>query len=124
MNTKQWTFLIVVVGLLCLSEVLPPWLYRCDRGDGYPAGYHFFVKPPAAKAVCLSSDLLPAPLPTVLKNSARLNLQRLVLLVLMAGLLLVLRDRRTNLSSVTGLLALCISVVGLLFLGLMIRLGI
>jgi len=38
--------------------------------------------------------------------------------------LLILRNRRTNLSAITGFLAVCIGVVGLLLLGLMIRLGI
>lgn len=116
---------MVAVAFFCVSEVIPPWLYRCDRGswDLYPAGYHFLVNPPAAKEVCISSDPLPGPLPDVLKNSKRLNVQRTILVFLTAGVLLLLKDGRTNLSGITGFLAVCISVVGLLFLGLMIRLG-
>jgi hypothetical protein len=115
---------MVTAAIFCLSEVIPPWLYKCDTGFGYPAGYHFFRSPPEPKEVCISSDPLPAPPPTVLKNSARLNVQRSVLVVLTAGLLLVLRSVRSNLHAVAGFLALCVSVVGLMFLGLMIRLGI
>jgi|SRR5882672_11653178 len=124
MNNKQWAVLMVAAAFFCLSEVMPPWLYRCDTGFGYPAGYHFFVNQPAPKEVCISSNPLPAPLPAVLKNSARLNVQRIVLAVLTGGLLLVLRNVRSNLYAVAGFLVLCISVVGLMILGLMIRLGI
>ena len=126
-NNKQWTVLIGAVAFFCVSEVIPPWLFRCDWGSWEslsPAGYHFLLKAPEAKAACTSSDPLPGPLPDVLKNSRRLNVQRTILVFLMAGLLLLLRDRRTNFSGITGLLAVCISIVGLLFLGLMIRLGI
>jgi len=126
MNNKQWTVLIVAAAFFCLSEVIPPWLHKCDLGSWNSldsAGYHYLMKPPAAK-VCMSSDPLPGPLSDVLKNSARLNVQRIVVGVLMAGLLLILRNRRTNLSAITGFLAVCIGVVGLLLLGLMIRLGI
>ena len=127
MNNKQWTVLIVAAAFFCLSEMIPPWLFRCNWGSWKsldPAGYHFLLKPPEAKKVCTGSDPLPGPLPDVLKNSTRLKVQRTILMFLMAGLLLLLRDRRTSFSGITGFLSVCIGVAGLLFLGLMIRLGI
>lgn len=128
MNKQRWIIVIVAAVLFCLSELVPPWLYKCESGygypAGYPAGYHFIVKPPPPKAICISSDPLPAPLPAVFKDSIRLNVQRTILVFLTLGLLLVLKNRRTNLHLVFAFLALCISAVGLLFLGLMIRFGI
>jgi hypothetical protein len=124
MNNQRWTVLFLAAVLFCLSELMPPWIYRCESGHGYPAGYHFFLKPPAPKAICISSDPLPAPLPAVFKNSLRLDAQRTVLISLTLGLLLVLRKPRTKPYVITGVLTLCVSAVSLLYLGLMIALGI
>ncbi|HEV7681982.1 MAG TPA: hypothetical protein VGO68_07665 [Pyrinomonadaceae bacterium] len=124
MNNQRWIILLAAAVLFCLSELMPPWIYRCESGyghpAGYPAGYHFFLKPPPPQPICLSSDPLPAPLPAVFKNSLRVDAQRTVLISLTIGLLLVLRSPRTKAYVVTGVLALCVSALGLLFLGLMI----
>ena len=111
------------MAILVLSELFPPWLYICENSM-YPAGYHFLAKPPEIKAICPSSDPLPAPLPTVMENSRRLLVQRMIVIVLTAGLWLLLRSRRTSLSVLIGFLAICAGVVGLLYFVLMVRLGI
>ena len=123
MNTKQWTVLLVAMAIFLLSELFPPWLYNC-KGATYPAGYYFLTKTPAIKAICPSSDPLPAPLPTVLEDSNRLLLQRMIVIALTLGLWLLLRTRRTNLSVLIGFLATCAGLVGLLFFALMVRMGI
>ena len=123
MNTKQWILVLVATATLVLSELFPPWLYKCDYLL-YPAGYHFLTNPPDPEAICINSDPLPAPLPTVLKNSSRLLVQRMTVIVLTVGLWLLLRSRRTRLSVLIGFLATCAGGVGLLCFGLMVQLGI
>ena len=122
MNAKQWTALVIAVILFSLSELFPPWQYIC-QGVPHSAGYHFLSSPPDVKPICPSSDQI-APLPTVLKNSARLNVQRIVLTLIAVGFLLVLDNRRTSLHILIGFLTLCLSVVGLMYFALMVRLGI
>lgn len=121
MNAKRWIILSVAAVVLSLSALFPPWLYQCDW-QSFSAGYHFFVKPPKIEAICLNSDPLPGPPPTVHMNVNRLVLQSIVVVVITAGLLLILKTPRTSLSVVTAVLISSIAVVGLLFLGLMISL--
>jgi hypothetical protein len=108
--------------VICSVSVLfPPWLYRCEGGFSYSAGYHFFAEAPAIKNVCPTSDRLPAPPPSVVRNGSRQGVQGIIAIVLAAGLLLILRTPRTNLSVVIAVLIICTGVIGLLYLGLMIQ---
>src|SRR6476659_9995904 len=120
MNKKQWIIQAVAVVVLSLSAMFPPWLYRCDW-QSFSAGYHFFVKSPKIEAICLTSDPLPGPPPTINMNVDRLVLQSVVVVVLTVALLLILKTPRTNFSVVTGALIGSIGAVGLMFLGLMIH---
>lgn len=120
MNAKQWAVVLIAITLFSLSELFPPWLYLCNGIPEHSAGYHFLSNPPEVKPICAGSDRI-SPLPTVLKNSGRLNLQRIVLTILTIGLMLLWDNRRTTLKILIGFLALCLSVVGLMFFVLMIR---
>jgi len=120
-NRKQWSVLAFAAVVFSISALFPPWLYRCENGLFYSAGYRFFAKPPEIKNICQSSDPLPAPPPPVLRNGNRQMVQGLIVIVLTTGLLLILRSPRTNLSVVLAVLIIGIGTVGLLYLGLMIQ---
>jgi hypothetical protein len=120
MNKKQWIILSVAVVVLSLSAMFPPWLYQCDWRS-FSGGYHFFVRSPKIEAICLNSDPLPGPPPTIHMNVDRLVLQSVVVVVLTVGLLLILKTPRTNFSIVTAAIIGSIGAVGLMFLGLMIH---
>ena len=121
MNKPQWAVLTSAIAISLVSILLPPWLYRCEGSFSYSAGYHFFAKPPEIKNVCISSNPLPAPPPTVVRNGNRQSVQGLVLMVLTAGIMLILKTPRTNFSVVLAVLIISIGIVGLMYLGLMIR---
>jgi hypothetical protein len=122
MRKRQWTVLGIAAGIFLLSAIFPPWLYTCESMS-YSAGYHFFANPPEPKDICRSSNPLPAPPPTVLRNGDRQTVQAIIIITLSAGLLLLLRIPRTNLSLVLAVLIICIGAVALLCLGLMIQFG-
>ena len=125
MNPKQRIVLIVAVLIFSLSELFPPWLYE----DGWnsaeqSAGYHFIfgpapeVKPyTEMKRIFSITDDDPQHGFTVRKDLARLYGQRLSLLFLMPGLLLVLDDRKSYFKAILGRSSLA---VGLGFAGLYI----
>jgi hypothetical protein len=114
MNAKQWTILFVAVALFALSELVPPWLYRCESGLLYPAGYSFVTKPPPIKDICPRSVPIP-PLPTVVSNPTRLNAQRAAIILFAVGFLLLMKNGRTKLGVVAASLVICAGVVGLLY---------
>lgn len=120
MNAKQSIVLSVAAVVLLLSALFPPWLYHCEWRS-FSAGYHFFVSPPRIDAICISSDPLPAPPPTVHLNVNRLVWQIIVVIVGGVGLFLILRTPRTTLSVVTAVFIIGIGAVGSMFLGLMIH---
>jgi len=125
MNPLQRTVLIVAIILFSLSELFPPWLYE----DGWnsaeqSAGYHFIFSPaPEVKPYAEMKRLFSIPDDdpqhgfTVRKDLARLYGQRLSLLFLMLGLLLVLDGRKSSLKAILGGSSL---LVGLGFVGLYI----
>jgi hypothetical protein len=121
MNKPQWIILASAMVIFALSVLFPPWLYRCEGGFSSSAGYHFFSEPPAIMNVCPTSNPLPAPPPSVVRNGSRQGVQVIIVFILAAGLLLILQTPRTNLRVVIAVLIICTGVVGLWFLGLMIQ---
>ena len=121
MNKAQWSILIAALVVLSASILFPPWLFRCESGFSYSAGYHFVAQPPSSRSVCPSSTPLPAPLPSVVRNVSRQAVQIVVLILLALGLVLLLKTPRTNFSVVLAITIACGGVIGLLYLGLMIR---
>jgi hypothetical protein len=118
MNTKQWQVLLTAIALFTMSELFPPRSYECQPGL-YSAGHHFFTKQPEPGWMCPSSGG-PLKPPIIVKDSARLNLQRITLTLLMVGFLLVIDHRRTTLKVLIGYIALCIGVAGFLLYLLMV----
>jgi hypothetical protein len=122
MNRKQLVVLTLAVALFSLSELFPPWLYK----DGWTsarrsAGYHFILSPPEVKPPGEMKRIFSLPDEemrhgfTVREDYFRLYGQRLTLLFLMAGLLLLLDGRRAWAKAVFGGVVLCIGL-GLLCL--------
>jgi hypothetical protein len=124
MNTKQWAVILVAVGLFFISELFPPWFY-VSNSNRCIAGYSFITRPPAAKSfdemkkLCTESYIENQEAFETHKDQLRLNWQRVILVLLSVGLLLVLESRRSALKMVLGLIALC---GGLAILGLYISL--
>lgn len=125
MNSKQWFVLSVAVGLFSLSELFPPWMYEdtWDSGER-SAGYHFILAPepevksqPEMKKIYAIPDSEPPHNFTVRTDLIRLYGQRLTLLFLMVGFLIVLGERRSIPKIVFGGVFL---LVGIGFLALYI----
>jgi hypothetical protein len=121
MNKAQWSILASTLVLLSASILFPPWLYKCEGGFSYSAGYHFIAERPAITNVCPSSNPLPAPLPSVVKSGSRQAVQVIIVILLASGLLLLLNTARTNTTVVIAILIVCTGIIGLLFLGLMVQ---
>jgi hypothetical protein len=110
----------LAVIVLSFSVLFPPWLYQCEWRS-FSAGYHFFVKSPMVDALCISSDPLSGPPPSVRMNIHRLVWQSIVVIVLSIGLVLILKLPRTNLSVVTAVLIIGVGAVASMYLGLIIQ---
>ena len=114
MNRKQWIVLTLAVALFSLSELFPPWLYK----DGWTsarrsAGYHFILYPPQVKSPGEMKRIFSLPDEelrhgfSVREDFIRLYGQRLTLLFLMAGLLLLSDGRRGWAKAILGGVSLC-----------------
>ena len=123
MNRKQLIVLCTTIILLGLSELFPPWLYEDGwTSEKHSAGYHFITKEPERKPIRELKDVftLPDNGPPrnvhVQRDVARIYGQRLTLLFLAIGLLLVLSNRRSSLRVALGGLSLIagVSALGLL----------
>jgi ABC-type multidrug transport system fused ATPase/permease subunit len=115
MNKKQIILVLTAVILFGLSELFPPWYYK----DGWTsakrsAGYHFLFHRPAVKTPAEMNKIfsLPDNGPShhfsVGRDSIRLYGQRMILLFLMVGLLLMLEERRRFLKTLFGVISLCL----------------
>ena len=114
MNRKQLIVLALAVALFSMSELFPPWLYK----DGWTsvrrsAGYHFILTPPEVKSPSEMKRIFSLPDEefrhgfSVREDFLRLYGQRLTLLFLMAGLLLLLDERRAWAKAILGGISLC-----------------
>jgi hypothetical protein len=121
MNKAQWSILASALIILSAAILFPPWLYKCENGFSYSAGYYFIAEPPATMNVCPSSNPLPAPLPSVVRNGDRQTVQVIVVIILASGLLLLLKTPKTNSSVVFAILIISTGIIGLLYLALMIK---
>ena len=115
MNTKQWAVILVAVGLFFITELFPPWLY-VSSSNRCIAGYSFITRPPTAKSfdemkkLCTESYIENQDVFETHKDQLRLNWQRVILVLLSAGLLLVLESRRSALKTILGLSALSVGL--------------
>ena len=116
MNACQWGILIIAFVIFGLSELFPPWTYHCDKGFTHPAGYSWRNNPPlASDYICPTSDKIP-PIATVVKDSGRLFCQRTTILTVAAGLLLLMKRRRTKFSIAIAALVLFVALLSLCLL--------
>lgn len=121
MNSKQLRVLLLGVLLFALSELFPPWQYK----DGWTsaeqsAGYHFLYSPPEVKSddemkkIFSISDHEPvAHYIRVRIDKGRLFGQRIALVSLPLGLLLLLKERRSAIAFVLGGLLLLVGLASL-----------
>lgn len=101
---------------LALSALFPPWFYRCEppySPSSRSPGYHFFLRPPPT-VPCTTSDPLFGPPATVHINVGRLTYQCIFIVILTAGLLIIFKVPKTNLSLVTGAIILGIGIIGII----------
>jgi hypothetical protein len=117
MNIKQIIILTSAVALFIASELFPPWFYEdAWTSAKTSAGYHFLNNPPAVKSPREMKEIFsipegePPPAVSVGKDRGRLSGQRIILLFLMPGLLLVFDERKTFSMKLVGIALLCIGL--------------
>ena len=108
MNKKQMIVLLSAVTLFSLSELFPPFSYKDEYSRRRSAGYHFFYNPPTNASSRLDGQFRHY---RVGRDSIRLFGQRIILLFVMLGLLLLLEKRRSKLKTAFGIISLFIGVV-------------
>jgi hypothetical protein len=120
LNRRQRIVLIAATLLFLSSELVPPWQYEYSYLTftfTCPARYGLITQPPAVpnygelQRRCSTSD--PIESVKTRKDLERLNLQRVILVLIALGLFLGLSDRQTKLLMIIGAIALS---VGLLLL--------
>ena len=121
MNKKQMIVLLSAVTLFGLSELFPPLSYKNEYSNKRSAGYYFFYNPPTM--IKVPNEMSDASSNRdeqfryfrLGRDSIRLFGQRIMLLFLMLGLLLLLEERRSKLKSAFGVISLCLgfAVLGL-----------
>jgi hypothetical protein len=121
MNKAQWSMFASALVILLAAILFPSWLYKCANGFSYSAGYHFIAAPPASMNVCPSSNPLPEPLPSVVRNGDRQTVQVIIVILLASGLLLLLKTPKTKGSVVLAILVIYTGIIGLFYLALMIK---
>lgn len=115
MNKKQKQMMVILsaVALFSLSELFPPFSYKDEYSRQRSAGYHFFYNPPTT--IKVPTEMSASYSTTdeqfrhfrIGRNRIRLFGQRLILLFVMLGLLLLLEERRSKLKTVFGVISLC-----------------
>jgi hypothetical protein len=126
MNRKQMIVLASAVALFSLSELFPPLYYKDELSRKRSAGYHFFYNPPttietpAKLREHRSSSDVELRHYRVVRDYERLLGQRIILLFVMVGVLLLLEKRRSKLKIVSGIVSLCLGFGVLCLYGLYI----
>jgi hypothetical protein len=117
MNIKQLIVLITAVVLFTMSELFPPWSYKDGMTSAKTsAGYHFIYNPPDVKSPGEMKEIFSLPDNdylhhfTVRRDLARLYGQRMILLFLMIGLLLIFDKRKTSSKKTFAVVSICIGV--------------
>lgn len=128
MNFKQRILILVFAIIFSLSELFPPWQYEYAYIDTYkhlcPAGYSFFTHPPAIRPydemlkICAASEVSYEKI-TTHKDSDKLTLQRIILIVASSGLWLIFLDQRSRIKLLMGSLLLVVGILAsLLYLAI------
>jgi hypothetical protein len=120
MNPKQRIVLLYALILLSLSELFPPWLYEnLQDSSQYAAGYHFIFSPyPTVKSkdemkkiFSISPDADESHGIFVIKEDlGRRYGQRLTVLFLMFGSLVILTQGKSLLKGITGGFLICLGI--------------
>src|SRR5436309_3628632 len=117
MNRKQLYILLVGVFLFTLSELFPAWVYEDENTSvRRSAGYHFRFTPPQLKSptemrkIFKLKETDPTQFMWVHRDGIRVLGQRLAILFLTAGAVLICFSRRILLVYVFGWLCLCLGL--------------
>jgi hypothetical protein len=115
-NTRQLLVLLIAITLFSMTELFRPWLYE----DGWTsakrsAGYYFIYNPPPIvksktemEKLFLLSENDPPRYFSVQRDFARLYSQRIAIILLMLGFLIVLSNIRSYKKFVIGGILLCL----------------
>ena len=123
MNRKQLYILLVGVFLFTLSELFPAWVYEDENTSvRRSAGYHFRFTPPQLKSptemrkIFKLKETDPTRFMWVHLDGIRVLGQRLAILFLIVGAVLISFNRRILVVYTLGWLSLCVGagVVALL----------
>lgn len=120
MNKKQIALLIFGLTIFSLSELFPPWVYEDENTSAKRfAGYHFIYTPPKIKSPAEMRRIFSlrpedsTQFMWVHQEPGMLFSQRLAIIFVVLGGLLLFSERRRMLNVVAGYSSLC---VGLAFL--------
>ena len=124
MSKKLWTVALVGVVLFLLAELFPPWVYvNEDNRARHFTGYHFLGNPPQTKApeemrrlFSLSANARTDNI-NVARDVSRQYDQRIILICLTLGALLVIHNRR---AAINQILAGSFLFIGTTFIGVFI----
>lgn len=108
MSSDQKKVLLVGGVLVVLMILFPPWEYfDADSSGRSPAGYHFFLMPPALKSPQEMFGVPKMRIPNAVRarvDMPRLVFQLLVTIPVAAGLIPLFSDKPTAVKTVFGVL--------------------
>src|SRR5436309_14151598 len=116
LNTKQRIILLLGVAFFLLSELFPPWLYVDEYDSAQRSvGYHFLYAPPLVKSSNEMKEIFSIPADSSEEHLFRVKVdtfhlfaQRIIIVFLTGGLLLILKDRKSLIWVILGGVSLCI----------------
>ena len=117
MNSRPKWVLLVGGMLVALMLLFPPWVYfDPDYSGRSPAGYHFFLTPPAPQRATFGYPVRFPEIVRVMTNDLRLMLQLLITIPTTLGLALLLRRKHSVITISIGIISLLFAmfVVGLI----------